>query len=257
MYKIHLDEVKSTNTWLLDALNKGAEFPDETVLWTTKQTAGRGQMGNAWEAEPGKNISFSMLLQPTFLAPHDQFVLSEITALAVAEELGGCIKWPNDIFVNEGKICGILIEHKLLGTKLSHSVLGIGINVNQTQWIGNAPNPTSIKLQTGQDSDPEEVMNGVIRRISAYYRELQSQTTATRLKVHKQFLSRLYRKDGYFPYIDTATGQPFQARIVGVEPTGQLHLLTQADVAAGEEPEERVYWFKEVKFVLPCGVTKE
>ncbi|MBR0037476.1 MAG: biotin--[Bacteroidales bacterium] len=257
MYKIHLDEVKSTNTWLLDALNKGALFPDETVVWTMRQTAGRGQVGNSWEAEPDRNVSFSMLLMPDFLAPHDQFVISEITALSVAHEVDGLIKWPNDIFVNEGKICGILIEHKLQGGKLSHSVLGIGINVNQTHWIGSAPNPTSLKLQTGHDYNPEEVMDGVIRRISAYYRQLRANPEEVRHQIHEEFLGRLYRKEGWYPYVDAATGEAFEARIVGVEADGRLILQPQADSANATLPAVRTYWFKEVKFVLPCGVTKE
>lgn len=257
MNQIHLDEVGSTNTWLLDALNRGEEFPDETVVWTTRQTAGRGQTGNSWEAEPDRNISFSVLLKPEFLAPRDQFVLSQITALSVAHVVNGLIKWPNDIFVNEGKICGILIEHKLQGSRISHSVLGVGINVNQTRWLGSAPNPTSLKLQTGLEYVPQEVMEQVCAKITAYYRQLRTCPELARQQIHQEFMSRLYRRKGFYPYVDAATGEAFQASIAGIEPDGRLRLQPSADNRTGQLPSERVYWFKDVKFVLPCGVTKE
>lgn len=275
---IRLDEVPSTNTWVLEALAKGTDLPDGTVVWTTRQTAGRGQVGNAWESEPDRNVSFSVLLRPTFLPPREQFVLSEIAALAVADETGGNIKWPNDIYMAEGKVCGILIEHRIVGTRLSESVVGIGINVNQTQWVGDAPNPTSLRLQTGRELSPEAVMDGVVSRLMADYRRLKADPESASADIHRRFCARLYRREGFYPYRDVATGQDFEACIKEVEPTGQLHLLVrgpesgfQGKTGVGVEEtcgtsgkantesglEERVYWFKEVKFILPCGVVKE
>ena len=151
MKMIHLPEVRSTNTWMLDALAQGTPLADETVVYTMRQTAGRGQMGNSWEAEPDKNISFSMLLCPTFLPIREQFVISQLCSLAIVEALDEiaaeqgirpedlrlCIKWPNDIYAGDMKLGGILIENRLVGTTFQHCVLGIGLNVNQTQWIGN------------------------------------------------------------------------------------------------------------------------
>lgn len=251
MTYIHLEEIKSTNSWLLEQLGQGVSFEDETVVWTTRQTAGRGQVGNSWEAEPDKNISFSVLLKPTFLAPRDQFVLSEITALSVAEVIpGSVIKWPNDIFVNEKKICGMLIENQLQGSLFAHSILGIGINVNQERWVGNAPNPTSLKLETGNEYSPSDILHLVVEKIHTRYELLQNDPVGMRTLIHAQFCRRLYRGEGLFPYVDAKTLEPFNATISEVEPTGLLHLKTEAG-------EERVYGFKEVKFVLPCGVTKE
>lgn len=251
MTYIHLEETKSTNSWLLEQLTKGVTLADETVVWTTRQTAGRGQVGNSWEAEPNKNISFSVLLRPAFLAPRHQFVLSEMTALAVADSIpDSVIKWPNDIYVGDEKICGMLIENQLMGNSMSYSVLGIGINVNQERWVGNAPNPTSMKLITGQEYNPEQVLQQVVERLHYYYMQLKNDAIGIRGLIHDRFQQRLYRAKGLYPYVDAQTGELFQARIKEVEPIGLLHLQP-------ETGEERIYSFKEVKFVLPCGVVKE
>jgi len=249
--ELHLEEIKSTNTWVLEQLAAGHALSDETVVWTKRQTAGRGQVGNSWESEPDKNISFSVLLRPTFVAPRDQFVISEITALAVADCIeGSTIKWPNDIYIGDEKVCGILIENQLQGMTLAYSVLGIGINVNQERWVGNAPNPTSLKLAFGREFSPEVVLRQVVDRIHHRYQLLQADLRGMRALIHQQFCDRLYRHDGFFPYVDAQTGEAFEARISGVDPSGPLLLETQSG-------ETRSYYFKEVKFVLPCGVTKE
>lgn len=251
MNKIHLIEVKSTNSWVLEQLAQGVPMEDMTVVWTKRQTAGRGQVGNSWESEADKNISFSVLLCPAFVAPRDQFVISEITALAVSETIpGSTIKWPNDIYIDDDKVCGILIENQLQGMTLAYSVLGVGINVNQERWIGNAPNPTSIKLKSGVEHSPEEVLDQVVEKILRYYQQLQLDPMGTQLRVHSKFCERLYRREGLHPYVDVQTGEAFLAKIKAIEPTGVMHLET-------DHGQDRAYYFKEVKFVLPCGVTKE
>ena len=257
---IHLQQTESTNSFLLDLLAVGFDLEDMSVFWTTRQTAGRGQMGNSWEAEPNRNVSFSVLLHPDFIAPRQQFVISELTALAVVDALceflpEPCrpmvsIKWPNDIFVGEEKICGMLIENQLMGGQLTSSVLGIGINVNQQKWVGNAPNPTSMRLVAGQKYVPEQVMQRVAELICRQYKLLRIAYDCTSDEIHKRFCQNLYRRVGLHPYVDAQTGEAFRASITDVEPTGPLHLTTEAG-------EERVYSFKEVRFVLPCGVTKE
>lgn len=253
MQKIHLLETKSTNTYLIDALAKGSNYDEYDVIYTMRQTAGRGQMGNSWESEPDRNISFSMLLRPLFLPIREQFVISEIACLAIAEALD-CfglsdisIKWPNDIYCGDDKICGMLIENSLAGSRFSQCVVGIGINVNQTQWIGNAPNPTSMLLKLDREIDPIAVMDNVIEVIIGYYEKLKQ---GKKDVIHDLYLSRLYRREGFFSYQDAENGKFFMARIKTIEPSGHLQL---------EDPEGSTYryMFKEVKFVLPCGVTKE
>lgn len=253
--KIHLDEVKSTNSWLLGTLTSAENpLPEGTVVYTLRQTAGRGQVGNSWESEPDKNISFSLLLRPTFLPIPRQFVLSELCCVGVLlalQQFGApslSVKWPNDIYAGDDKLCGILIEHRLMGGVLSESVLGVGINVNQMQWIGNAPNPTSLK-RLGIDTTPEEVLDAVSRQIASLY-DLLKEGQEGALAIHKLFMEHLYRRTGFHPYVDVQTGEPFSAELVTVDPQGPMTLRT-------EEGEERKYWFKEVRFVLPCGVVKE
>jgi len=262
MEVIHLEEIQSTNTWLLNQLAQGRSLPDGTVVWTSRQTAGRGQVGNSWEAEPGKNLSMTMLLHPEFLPPREQFVISEITAIAVLRIVQHylpnhkvSIKWPNDIYVGDEKIAGILIENQLQGSLFSHSVLGIGLNINQECWVGNAPNPTSLKLKSGNEFEVEEVLELLSSTLNQYYSALrdsfyEGSSAEVRQQIHHLFIDELYLCEGNHPYVDAETQMPFEARIVGVEPTGQLCL----QLISGEV---RRYWFKEVKFVLPCGVTKE
>ena len=259
---IHLPEVQSTNTWMLDALAQGTVLSDETVVYTMRQTAGRGQMGNSWESEPDKNIAFSMLLCPEFLPIKEQFVISQMCSLAIVEaldelraaqglspdELHLSIKWPNDIYAGDSKLGGILIENRLMGGTLQHSVLGVGLNVNQINWIGNAPNPVSLKL-LGVQTSPMQVLEIVTRHIAGLYDALRDKKEMA-ATIHECYMQRLYRKDGFHPYYDPQRDEHFDAEIAGVDAQGPLQLRLPSG-------EERRYWFKEVKFVLPCGVTKE
>jgi len=246
---------------MLDALSHGQELADETVVYTLRQTAGRGQMGNGWESSPDQNIAFSLLLKPEFLPIREQFAISEVCCLGALlaleelvreqhlspEELGLCIKWPNDLYAGDLKLGGILIENRLMGMKLAQSVLGVGINVNQAAWVGNAPNPVSLFL-LGIETTPEEVLARVTRSIIGLYHNLRDKEKSA--DIHQCFISRMYRREGYYPYYDPQRGEHFTARVVDVDVKGPLVLqLPNGEV--------RSYWFKEVQFVLPCGVTKE
>lgn len=261
--KIHLQEVNSTNTWMLDALARGQKLADETIVYTLRQTAGRGQVGNTWESEPDSNIAMSMLLCPDFLPIREQFVLSQLCSLGIVEALEEIasaqsedvsklqlsIKWPNDIYAGDNKLGGILIENRLVGSRFSHCVLGIGINVRQERWIGNAPNPISL-LMLGIDTRPVQVLDAIALHISRLYQTLRGNTREGAAAIHSRYMQRLYRKDGYYPYFDPEREESFDAKIVGVDAQGPLLLETR-------QGEERRYWFKEVRFVLPCGVVKE
>ena len=119
---------------------------------------GKGQVGNSWESEAGKNLMFSVLLHPDFVPANQQFLISQISALAVQQMLETfvkpiSVKWPNDIYWNDKKICGMLIENDIAGTKLINSIIGIGININQKKFISNAPNPVSLTQITGKEYD--------------------------------------------------------------------------------------------------------
>ena len=149
---VWLESIDSTN----DEVKRNIDILDNlSVIAAYEQTAGRGQRGNIWLTDPAMNLTFSIALKygqmPAGLKALDQFKISEITALSVVELLSGYgieakIKWPNDIYVNDRKICGILIEHSVQGEFLSHSIVGIGLNVNQTAFDPSLPNPTSMRL---------------------------------------------------------------------------------------------------------------
>ena len=156
---IRLEETTSTNNYLRGLVGKES-LPEGSIVVTEYQTAGRGQVGNTWESEPGKNLMFSIILYPDFLPANRQFLISQIAALSVKETLdayvdGITVKWPNDSYWHDQKICGMLIENDLTGHSLYCSVIGIGININQREFLSDALNPVSLVQITGREYDRE------------------------------------------------------------------------------------------------------
>lgn len=240
---ITLVETQSTNTALREALAADPELPAGTVVYTHRQTAGRGQRGNSWEAEPGMNVTMSMLLRPAGVNACEQFTVSERVALGVARVL--CrylpqsmpveVKWPNDVYVGDRKICGILIENSLSGNRIDYSIAGIGINVNQTMFRSPAPNPVSLAQLTGLTLDVEKVMREVADEITAM-------SALDKDELHKLYCLSLWRRDGLHPY-STPDGHRFLAAIESVAPDGYLTLLTDTG-------RTRRFAFKEVAAIL-------
>lgn len=237
-------ETDSTNTYL--ALHE-KELPSPLMLTAATQKAGRGQRGNSWESEPGKNITVSVLWRPAGLRASDQFAISEATALAVVDYLAGRgiearVKWPNDIYVGDDKICGILIEHSVTGTTVERSILGIGINVNQTLFTSPAPNPVSMTQLTGREYDLDEeraALGESLDRLLPF-----TETEEGRAQIHAEFRRGVWRGDGLpHAYRDSAGGL-FRAVISDIEPKGMLVL----EVRPGGEI--RRFAFKEVEFLL-------
>ncbi|MDE5795502.1 MAG: hypothetical protein K2H75_00165, partial [Muribaculaceae bacterium] len=204
------------------------------------------------------------LIRPEGVPARSQFSISEATALAVIDLLAtygltATVKWPNDIYVGDRKICGILIEHAVMGTSIMHSIIGAGLNVNQTRFVSDAPNPVSLlQLTVSEFSDysdksdysdsPRRYNLDQLRMQLASLLEERLVSVATpggRESIHTTFLQRLYRGDGHFyPYRDRATGLTFDAVIVDIEPTGFLHLRLSDNT-------ERTYTFKEVEYLIP------
>ena len=243
---IRVEETHSTNSLLREWLEQEA-LPTGSVIVADFQTAGRGQVGNVWESERGKNLTFSLVLYPQALPVNQQFLISEIAALSVKETLdayteGISIKWPNDVYWHDQKICGMLIENDLLGHNLLRSIIGIGINLNQTVFRGDAPNPVSLWQIVQQEVDREMVLRQFLSHFEAYSQALLAGEKAM---IHTRYIEALYRRDGYHPYTD-AKGT-FSARIYGIEPTGHL-LLQSSDGAI------RRYAFKEVAYLIQKGV---
>lgn len=238
---IHVKECDSTNNALAE-VNKVKRQGEGTVFWSDFQSEGKGQRGNKWESEKGKNLLFSILLYPEVKA-NEQFIISQIVSLAIAECLlcyteDITIKWPNDIYWKEKKICGILVENRLNEDNIEQSIVGIGININQNKFISNAPNPISLKQITGERHNLFEILNKARVNILNYNLQLQSGNINS---IQKQYKDLLFRNEGYHLYNDGQSD--FAAKIKDIEPSGLLVLETR-------EGMERRFAFKEVKYIL-------
>ena len=169
----HIHETTSTNDLLRDE-----KYREGDVVWADFQTAGRGQRGHKWSSDAGENLLFSVALEPAFLPVTEQFLLSETVALSLSDLLADYgiatkIKWTNDIYVGDRKIVGILIEHIYSGAKLTRTIVGIGLNVNQCEFDPSLPNPTSMALQTGKRYDLREVLEHFVARLMYNYEQLR------------------------------------------------------------------------------------
>lgn len=172
---IHHKVLDSTNQ---EAFRHVASAQEGTVWSAGFQTKGKGQYDRVWESQDGNNILATLLLRPTFLPANEQFYISKCTALGICSfletyQLKTRIKWPNDIYIGPNKICGILIEHQLSGNNLVASIIGFGININQTSF-GLAPNPTSLKLETHDTYNALQLLPLVIEQIQKWYQLLQA-----------------------------------------------------------------------------------
>lgn len=248
---IHVVATTSTNTTLNELCDRQL-LPDLTCVYTDYQSAGRGQRGNSWESENGANLLFSVVFHPHFLPANKQFHLSQVNALALQETLSQyaddiTVKWPNDIYWKDMKLCGTLIENDLTGMNLSRSIAGTGVNLNQQKFVSDAPNPVSLSQITGQHYNIEIILHQILER-TAYYYEMLKQGKEN--EIAERYCAVLYRREGLHSYRD-ANGV-FRASIVEIQPTGRLILEDEAGNI-------RPYLFKEVACVLPSpkGTTLE
>ena len=229
---VHIEETDSTNRWLKE------NGEGTMVIVADYQTAGKGCGTNAWESERGKNLTFSMLIHPDGILANDQFHITEVVSVAMCKTLQSYIynkveiKWPNDIYVGDKKICGILIENRLQGQTIRDCIIGIGLNVNQTEFKSDAPNPVSLRQLTGKETDINELMTAFLE---CFDRELNSKTTCF------TYREMLYKKGKDSLYKSKTTC--FTARLMDVLPDGRLLLVDK-------EGQERTYAFKEVQFIV-------
>ncbi|MBO4871537.1 MAG: biotin--[acetyl-CoA-carboxylase] ligase [Muribaculaceae bacterium] len=240
---ILLRETASTNTYLA---RMAEMLPTGTVIYTHKQTAGRGQKGNSWEAEPGKNLTFSMLLKQLDVPVRSQFLISEAVSLAIVDVVKQWVdnvrvKWPNDIYCGDRKLCGILIENSLDNAGIAHTVIGVGLNVNQTEFVSDAPNPVSLAQLAQREFDLEQVLHQVCEAIE---RLCDFGDDSQRKLLHERYARALYRNDGDVHTFALPDGTQFAATIQSVEPDGMLVLRHEADGMP------RSYAFKQVKHVI-------
>lgn len=241
---ILLHQTASTNTYLK---RMAALLPNGTVVYTHHQTAGRGQKGNSWEAEPGKNLTFSMLLKRPGVAAARQFCLSEAVSLAIVDAVdarcaggGVAVKWPNDIYWRNRKISGTLIETSVGGKTLKRCIYGIGLNVNQRQFLSDAPNPVSLLNITGKETPLNLLLDEILQSFDHYY---ALAVGGKHDVIVAQYNAALFRRQGLHTYKDAATGELFDAAIHHVGTDGLLHLVDSQGIS-------RTYALKEVKFVI-------
>ena len=241
---IKVSQTASTNTYLS---RLAATLPGGTVIYTPSQTAGRGQKGNSWESEDGKNLTFSLLLKRPPVKARDQFYLSEVAALAVVEALSAeagdsfTVKWPNDVYWQDKKACGMLIENSLDGSDIATSIVGIGINVNQEHFLSDAPNPVSLINITGREHDLMALLKRVCSRIEQLVESLGDADARTDL--HQRYMAALYRNDGQLHPYEDAAGNRFMAMVTGIAPDGTLTLHH-------EDGTTHDYLFKEVRHII-------
>lgn len=238
-------ETSSTNDHLANLCrqNKAQEF---YTVFADRQTEGKGQRGNTWESETGKNILFSIVVYPTALEAQKQFYLSMLTAIAIVDALGKytdgfSIKWPNDIYWKDKKIAGILIENELQGKYIEQSIIGVGLNVNQEVFLSDAPNPVSLKQIIGKDINREELFYKILHGVVAGYRLLEEDFEKMSATLRILYQRILFRRNGYFPYRD-AEGT-FLAQFEHIASDGHLYLQD-------DHGKIRRYAFKEVEYLL-------
>ena len=223
---IRLKETDSTNNYLMDWISR--EKPAEgTLVVTDCQTAGRGTDGSTWESEPYRNLTFSIILYPSFLPVEEQFYLNKFISLGladcIAEALPGCdnirIKWPNDIYIGDKKVAGTLIQNGVKSSRFEYSVIGIGLNVNQVSFRGDAPNPVSLKIIAGKEFILDDLLKLAISKIEQRYELLKQ---GGRLILDHDYLDLLYRMQKMDGFI--YKGKKIIARITGLNRFGQLIL---------------------------------
>lgn len=237
---IALEEVASTNEYLKKIIDKNT--PEGTIVITNKQTKGKGQQSNKWESEEGKNLTFSLLLKP-FIMAEQIFMISKVVSLGIIDallsELGikFKIKWPNDIYYENKKLAGILIENQMSGERVNHSIIGIGININQEKFLSDAPNPISLKNIIKKNLELNKMLNKIIDHIAIWYEILRYEQLE---KINLAYWQSLYRNEGYHHFM-SQKGK-IKAKIIEVKNDGKLILETSEKKRMG-------FYLREISFL--------
>ncbi len=226
---MYIKSTDSTNTLLKQLAAEGN--PPE-FIYAGYQTAGRGQTGNGWESEANKNLLCSILLPPD----KNLHFLNIAVGVALLRVIGEdfTIKWPNDIYYGDKKAAGILVENAIIGNAIRYSIAGIGLNVNQTTFVSDAPNPISLKQIRGQEYDIEGLMNQLLKAVHTILNEPEQE-------IWSYYKSHLYRREGFWPFEDKQ-GR-FEAAIQDVLPTGEI-------VLRDTNGQIRQYEYKQIKYIL-------
>ena len=235
----HFDITASTND---DARDE--KYREGDVVWADFQTAGRGQRGHVWHSQKGENLTFSVVLEPHFVPITEQFSVSEVVALSLVDMLAeygieAKIKWTNDIYVGDKKLVGILIEHSLSSATLRRTIVGVGINVNQTKFDSAIPNPVSMAQLLDKQLDAEAVLRCFMKHLQCNYESLREGAMGV---LHERYNTLLYRKNEWHTYA-LQSGEKFSGAIRGTKPSGALSVENKSG-------ELKDYLFKEIEFVI-------
>jgi len=242
MHIIKLNAIDSTNSYLKNMVEIN-NLENYTVVTAERQNAGRGQLGTVWESEYGKNLTFSMLVRIKGFKIEDQFYLSMAISLGVLNALKPnvnnllYVKWPNDILAEKDKLCGILIENVLSGSNIKHSIIGVGLNVNQDQFSDNLENVTSLKQLAGINFDKDNLLLKIISSIQFYIGFVEKKNFDS---LKKLYLESLYKFQTPMMFEDDK-GVVFLGKIIDVSEEGRL-------VVELENETTRKFSLKEIKF---------
>jgi BirA family biotin operon repressor/biotin-[acetyl-CoA-carboxylase] ligase len=239
---IFYDELTSTNNKASELL-RVQEVAEGTVVNTDFQSAGRGQAGNKWESSQGKNLLFSIVIYPNSIIPEEQFLISMTISLGICDFIdsyikGSKIKWPNDIYVNNDKIAGILIENSIIGENIENSVVGIGFNLNQEKFSHNIPNPVSLKKLTGNIYERQTCLIDLLENLDKRYKTL---LYGDREPILCEYNSRIYRYNIWSNFL--TGGKVFTGRIKDVSLSGSLVVEDKAGNSC-------TYTFKEIEYII-------
>ena len=235
---IQLQSVDSTNSYASQLLRM-SEVTEGTAILAVQQTHGKGYGGSQWISEPGQNLLFSFILKPGFLPADHQFYLSMCVSNAILDFISGlagpvCVKWPNDILLQGGKVAGILIENTVLDRNLYTSVIGIGLNVNQKNFPPGLPNPVSLSIAAGTEFDLSDTLTSLFGSLNTHISILYQEEYA---RIKTAYLNNLQGLNEWAIFEDQSG--TFEGRIVDVADTGEL-------IVANHEGEVKQYRFKEV-----------
>lgn len=228
---IELEEINSTNDYAA-ALLLNDKQPDGTIVLAQHQSHGKGQGKNIWESAKGKNLLMSVVLNQLNLKATDQFFISEMTAISIVSaikelyEIDLIIKWPNDIYFNNKKIGGILIRNSIGEGIIKHSIIGIGININQEEFPENIPNPSSLSLILQRKLDKEAIFYSLIQTLNDNYLRLLSSDFEY---FKKEFEKNLIGFNKEMQFIDNK-GKSFEAIILGVKESGELLIKIRNEI---------------------------
>ncbi|MCT4637004.1 MAG: biotin--[acetyl-CoA-carboxylase] ligase [Bacteroidales bacterium] len=234
------DKCDSTNTEVRKLLKNYNH--DIITVATNNQERGRGQRGNSWFSDTNKNLTFSIAISPDKLEIEQQFYISMLTALTAISTLkefglSTTIKWPNDIFIGNNKIGGILIEHDISGPYIERSIIGVGININQELFPDYLPNPASVYTETNRTVDIKDVLN----RFADIFSNNILRLNQPREIIRNEYKQNLFGKDQPLRFRDNES--EFTGKIIDVLPTGEIKIKDNSGHTRG-------YFFKEVEFII-------